>query len=72
MAIISTDLAELLGSAIAIVLIFPTVPLWAAVLLTAIDVLVLLVISDPLRSKPVKSFEIVIGLMVRYSRVNLS
>ncbi|EIN14329.1 natural resistance-associated macrophage protein [Punctularia strigosozonata HHB-11173 SS5] len=63
-AIISTDLAELLGSAIAIVLLFPSIPLWTAVLLTATDVIFLLLLSDPLRSKPVKSFEILIGLLV--------
>ena len=37
-AIISTDLAELLGSAIALCLLFPALPLWAGVLLTASDV----------------------------------
>ncbi len=55
-AIISTDLAELLGSAIALCLLFPKLPLWAGVLLTASDVLVLLTLRDPLGGKPVRAF----------------
>ncbi|KAI0322314.1 Nramp-domain-containing protein [Amylostereum chailletii] len=65
-AIISTDLAELLGSAIGLCLLFPALPLWAAVLVTAADVLVFLVIGDPTRGKgrPVRAFEwTVIGLV---------
>jgi metal iron transporter len=65
-AIISTDLAELLGSAIALNLIFPKLPLWAGVLLTAFDVLLILAFSDPLRGRPVRSFEIIIGILVGY------
>ncbi|WVR04033.1 hypothetical protein IAU60_001032 [Kwoniella sp. DSM 27419] len=42
-AIIATDLAELLGSAIALNLLFPKLPLYAGVLITAVDVLVVLV-----------------------------
>jgi metal iron transporter len=64
-AIISTDLAELLGSAIALNILFPKLPLWAGVLLTAADVLVFLAIGDPLRGKPVRIFEVVIGVLVR-------
>ncbi|TFY65925.1 hypothetical protein EVG20_g5164 [Dentipellis fragilis] len=58
-SIISTDLAELLGSAIGLCLLFPKLPLWAAVLLTASDVMVFLVIGDPTRAKgrPVRLFE---------------
>ncbi|KAJ9102599.1 hypothetical protein QFC21_003000 [Naganishia friedmannii] len=41
-AIIATDLAELLGSAIALNLIFPQLPLYAGVLITAVDVLFVL------------------------------
>ncbi|KAF4572628.1 hypothetical protein EYR36_007138 [Pleurotus pulmonarius] len=41
-AIISTDLAELLGSAIGLVIIIPNLPLWGAVVLTAADVLAVL------------------------------
>ncbi|KAH7883847.1 natural resistance-associated macrophage protein-domain-containing protein [Phlebopus sp. FC_14] len=49
-AIISTDLAELLGSAIGICLLFPKLPLWAGVLLTGVDVFIFLVIGDPSRT----------------------
>lgn len=64
MAIISTDLAELLGSAIALNLIFPKLPLWAGVLLTAFDVLLILAFADPLHGRPVRSFELLIGILV--------
>ncbi|KAI0368899.1 natural resistance-associated macrophage protein [Pilatotrama ljubarskyi] len=63
-AIISTDLAELLGSAIALCLLFPALPLWAGVLLTASDVLVLLALRDPMAGKPVRLFELFIGVLV--------
>jgi metal iron transporter len=63
-AIISTDLAELLGSAIALCMLFPRLPLWAGVILTTSDVLILLAIGDPLRGRPVKMFEWVIGGLV--------
>ncbi|KIR96374.1 metal iron transporter [Cryptococcus deuterogattii 2001/935-1] len=42
-AIIATDLAELLGSAIALHLLFPKLPLFAGVLITAVDVLIVLI-----------------------------
>ncbi|KZT27612.1 natural resistance-associated macrophage protein [Neolentinus lepideus HHB14362 ss-1] len=63
-AIISTDLAELLGSAIALSLLFPSLPLWAGILITASDVFILLVIGDPLRGRPVKMFEWLITVLV--------
>ncbi|KZT08789.1 Nramp-domain-containing protein [Laetiporus sulphureus 93-53] len=63
-AIVATDLAELLGSAIAICLLFPRVPLWAGVLITAADVLILLAMRNPLDGKPVRVFEIVIAALV--------
>lgn len=63
-AIISTDLAELLGSAIALCLLFPKLPLWAGVLITASDVLLLLALGDPLRGRPVRCFEILIAALV--------
>ncbi len=66
-AIISTDLAELLGSAIALNLLFPKLPLWAGVLLTAFDVLLILAFADPIHGRPVRSFELVIGILVRIS-----
>lgn len=63
-AIISTDLAELLGSAIALNLLFPRLPLWAGVLLTAFDVLLILAFADPLHGRPVRSFELIIAVLV--------
>jgi len=63
-AIISTDLAELLGSAIALNLLFPGLPLWGGVLLTAFDVLLILAFADPLHGRPVRSFEFIIGILV--------
>ncbi|KAK7044485.1 manganese transporter pdt1 [Favolaschia claudopus] len=63
-AIISTDLAELLGSAIALNLLFPNLKIWHGVLITAFDVVVLLALRDPLRSTPVKMFEILIAGLV--------
>ncbi|KAF8845347.1 Nramp-domain-containing protein [Paxillus ammoniavirescens] len=64
-AIISTDLAELLGSAIGLSLLFPNLPLWAGVLLTGVDVFFFLIIGDPSRSgRPVRLFELVIVFLV--------
>lgn len=65
-AIISTDLAELLGSAIGFCLLFPKLPLWAGVVLTAADVLIFLSFSDPTRShgRPVRVFEYTIIALV--------
>ena len=64
MAIIATDLAEMLGSAIALVLLFPRLKLWHGVLITAVDVLFLLAIRDPLRGTPVRMFELLIAGLV--------
>lgn len=64
-AIISTDLAELLGSAIGLSLLFPKLPLWSTVLLTGFDVFVFLIIGDPSRTgRPVRFFEFVIIILV--------
>ncbi|KAJ7610968.1 natural resistance-associated macrophage protein-domain-containing protein [Roridomyces roridus] len=63
-AIIATDLAELLGTAIALCLLFPRLEIWHGVLITTFDVVILLAFRDPLRSTPVKMFEILIGTMV--------
>ncbi|KAI0662546.1 natural resistance-associated macrophage protein [Cubamyces menziesii] len=65
-AIVSTDLAELIGSAIGLCLIFPSIPLWAAVLITASDVLIFLVLGDPSRGRgrPVKVFEFTVMALV--------
>ncbi|GJE87733.1 NRAMP metal ion transporter [Phanerochaete sordida] len=64
-AIVCTDLAELLGSAIALCMLIPKLPLWAGVALTAADVLVFLVVGGPSRyGKPARMFEITIMLLV--------
>ncbi|KDQ62894.1 hypothetical protein JAAARDRAFT_28865 [Jaapia argillacea MUCL 33604] len=71
-AVIATDLAELLGSAIALCMLFPSLPLWGGVLLTASDVLLLLAIGDPLRGRPAKLFESVIAILVLAVLVSMS
>lgn len=65
-AIVSTDIAELIGSAIGLCLIFPSIPLWVSVLITASDVLIFLLIGDPSRGngRPVKVFEYVVMTLV--------
>ena len=65
-AIIATDLAELLGSAVGFCLLIPKLPLWGGVVLTAADVLIFLSISDPSHSqgRPVKMFEYTIIALV--------
>ena len=63
-AIVSTDLAELLGSGIALCLLFPKLPLWAGVLITASDVLLLLALRDPIKGQPVRLFELFIAILV--------
>ncbi|THU79102.1 natural resistance-associated macrophage protein [Dendrothele bispora CBS 962.96] len=63
-AIIATDLAELLGSAVALCLLFPKLELWHGVLITTCDVVFLLCLGDPLRGKPLKWFELLIGGLV--------
>ena len=39
-AIVATELAELIGTAISLNLIFPALPLWAGVMITTVDVIV--------------------------------
>ena len=67
-AIIATDLAELLGSAIALCLLFPKLELWHGVLITAFDVILVLAMGDPLRGRPVRVFEVLIAAMVCSAR----
>lgn len=66
--VVFTDLAELLGSAIAINLLVPKIPLWACVLLTSLDVLIILAMfSDyPLKlvTRKMRIFEFSVGLLV--------
>ncbi|TFK76802.1 natural resistance-associated macrophage protein [Pluteus cervinus] len=65
-AIISTDLAELLGSAIGLCLLFPKLPLWGGVVITAGDVLFFLAFSDTSgkQSRPARIFEATIVALV--------
>ncbi|KAJ2918245.1 hypothetical protein MD484_g2177, partial [Candolleomyces efflorescens] len=63
-AIIATDLAELLGSAIALCMLFPSLQLWHGVLITGFDVILVLAMGDPLRGRPVRVFEFLIAGMV--------
>lgn len=63
-AIIATDLAELLGSAIALCMLFPRLELWHGVLITGFDVILILAMGDPLRGRPVRLFEFLISGMV--------
>ncbi|KAK0454105.1 putative transporter of the NRAMP family [Desarmillaria tabescens] len=63
-AIVATDLAELLGSAIALCLLFPALEIWHGVLITAFDVLLILAFGDPLRGRPVRVFEFIIAALV--------
>lgn len=63
-AILSTDLAEMLGSAIGINLLLPRLPLWAGVILTAVDVLVFLLLSEPTQRRPARTFEAIIIILV--------
>ncbi|KAF5331568.1 hypothetical protein D9611_007561 [Ephemerocybe angulata] len=62
-AIIATDLAELLGSAIALCMLFPRLELWHGVLITGFDVILILAMGDPLRGRPVRLFEFLIAGM---------
>ena len=63
-----SDIAELLGSAIGLVLLIPSLPLPIAVLLTALDVIFILAIGDPSKGqnkRPVRVFELIIIALVR-------
>ncbi|PWN28033.1 Nramp-domain-containing protein [Jaminaea rosea] len=62
-AIICTELAELVGSAIALTLLFPKLPLWGGVLITSADVFLILFIYRP-DTKGLRAFEFCIGVLV--------
>lgn len=70
-AIIATDLAELLGSAMALCMLFPKLQIWQGVLITAADVLLLLALKDPLRGRPVRIFELAMGALVGFFRLHV-
>lgn len=59
-AIVATELAELTGSAIALNLLFPALPLWAGILVTSVDVILILFVYRP---PPNGSFRILEGLI---------
>lgn len=61
-AIVATELAELIGSAIALNLLFPSLPLWGGVLVTSADVFLVLFLYRP--SMSVRIFEMFIGALV--------
>ena len=61
-AIIATELAELIGSAIALNMLFPKLPLWGGVLVTSADVFLVLILYRP--STGVRLFEAFIGILV--------
>jgi metal iron transporter len=61
-AIVATELAELLGSAIALNLLFPGLPLWAGVVITCADVMLILFIYKPQGN--FRIFEVFISILV--------
>ena len=63
-AIISTDLAEMLGSAIALCMLFPKLQLWHGVLITTLDVVLFLAFKDPLSGRPARIFEGTVAVLV--------
>ncbi|KAE8215700.1 hypothetical protein CF327_g1042 [Tilletia walkeri] len=61
-AIVATELAELVGSAIALNLLFPKLPLWGGVLVTSADVFLILFVYKP--NGGLRAFEVLISLLV--------
>ncbi|KAG9074066.1 hypothetical protein FRC06_010965, partial [Ceratobasidium sp. 370] len=62
--IIVTDLAELLGSAIGLTLLAPSLPLWASVLITSFDVIFVLALAPSSAGRPVRAFEAILMALV--------
>ncbi|KAG8721003.1 hypothetical protein FRC09_008624 [Ceratobasidium sp. 395] len=62
--IIATDLAELLGSAIGLTLLIPSIPLWASVLITSFDVVFVLALAPSSAGRPVRIFEAILMALV--------
>ncbi|KAG8742385.1 hypothetical protein FRC10_001607 [Ceratobasidium sp. 414] len=62
--IIATDLAELLGSAIGLTLLAPSLPLWASVLITSFDVVFVLALAPSSAGRPVRAFEAILMALV--------
>ena len=63
-AIVATELAELTGSAIALNLLFPALPLWAGILITSVDVIIILFIYKPPPNGSFRLLEAVIAALV--------
>ncbi|CBQ70205.1 related to vacuolar transport protein ESP1 [Sporisorium reilianum SRZ2] len=63
-AIVATELAELTGSAIALNLLFPALPLWAGILITSVDVLIILFIYKPPPNGSFRLLEALIAALV--------
>ncbi|CAD6883894.1 unnamed protein product [Tilletia laevis] len=61
-AIVATELAELVGSAIALNLLFPKLPLWGGVLVTSADVFLILFVYRP--KGGLRAFEVLISVLV--------
>ncbi|PWN46038.1 Nramp-domain-containing protein [Ceraceosorus guamensis] len=61
-AIIATELAELVGSAIALNLLFPALPIWAGTLITSVDVFLILLIYR--EGASMRAFELLIAILV--------
>lgn len=63
-AIVATELAELTGSAIALNLLFPALPLWAGILITSVDVILILFIYKPPPNGSFRLLEALIAALV--------
>lgn len=63
-AIVATELAELTGSAIALNLLFPALPLWAGILITSVDVILILFIYKPPPNGSFRLLEAIIAALV--------
>ncbi|KAJ9475984.1 Manganese transporter SMF1 [Pseudozyma hubeiensis] len=63
-AIIATELAELTGSAIALNLLFPALPLWAGILITSVDVILILFVYKPPPNGSFRLLEALIAALV--------
>ncbi|KIO27439.1 hypothetical protein M407DRAFT_23368 [Tulasnella calospora MUT 4182] len=63
--IIATDIAEALGSTIALKLIFPKLLLYAGVLITVTDVMIILMVYRPAGgARSMRAFEVIIACLV--------
>lgn len=63
-AIVATELAELTGSAIALNLLFPALPLWAGILITSVDVVLVLFLYRPPPNGNFRLLEAVIAVLI--------